>query len=430
MNSKEQRQKDLIVGYDLSEEYSQISYFDYSLGEPKTISTTTGEENFQIPTILLKKERTDKWYFGDEALKRAENKDTIIETILNKCRNNEISIIENIEYKPEQLLEIFIRKTFNLFTYEGIVNRIPNVIVFTIEDINLNLVNAIKESAKKIGIDMENVYIQDHQESFVEYTINQKQELWNRDVVLLKYDEDYLRAFNLKINTKTTPIIATIDKKEFNHITSPKSMFLTDTEDLRNKKLDLLIRDTLKEYFGKEIISCIFLCGDGFEGDWLKETLRLLCSGRRVFQGKNLCTKGACYKGAKKVISNELEDHLYLGENKLKYNIGLDVSNKGVNQYYNLILANENWYDVVGECELILDEEICVELKLTPIDNKDIRIIIVNLNELPLRPNKTIRILVQIVFESASIGKVIITDLGFGEFYESSGKMWKHEICL
>ncbi len=430
MNSKEQRQNELIVGLDLCDDYSQISYFNYALGEPKTISITTGEENFLIPSVLLKKEGIDKWFFGEEALKKTEENDVFIEAILTKCRNNEISIIDNMEYKPEQLLEIFIRKTFHLFTYEGIANEIPDVIIFTIEDININLINAIKESARIIGIDTENIYIQDHEESFVEYTINQKQELWNRDVVLLEYGKEHLKAFHLKINTKTTPLIAKIDKNVFSSITSVETMFITDTLDVRNSKLDLLVRDTIKDYFGKELISCIFLCGDGFEGEWQKETLRLLCSGRRVFQGKNLCTKGACYKGAKKFIGSEMVDYLYLGENKLKYNIGIDVSNRGVIQYYNLILANENWYDATGECELILDEETCVELKLTPIDNKDIRVIIVNLHELPTRPNKTIRILVQVKFESAAVGKIIMKDLGFGEFYESSGKIWEHDIFL
>lgn len=430
MDSNEQRRKELIVGYDLCDDYSQISYFNHSLSEPKTISTTTGEEKFQIPTVLLKRVGMEQWYFGEDALKKAENNESVINDLLKKCRKNEITEIENVTYTPVELMHIFLQKTFGLFTYEGIANRIPDVIVFTIEDINANLIGAIKESAKAIGIDENNIYIQDHQESFVEYTINQKEELWSRNVILLEYEKDHLRAFNLKINTKTSPIIATIEKKEFVTITLPKTLFLTDTLEVRYKKIDVLLRDTLRDYFGKEIISCIFLCGDGFDGEWIKETLRFLCSGRRVFQGKNLATKGACYKGAKKLIHSEWDDHLFLGENKLKYNVGLDVFNKGKSQYHNLILASENWYDANGECELIIDDETCVELKLTPIDNKDVRIVIINLHDLPKRPNKTIRILVQVKFDSVSIGTITIKDLGFGEFYESSGKTWKHDIFL
>ncbi|MFA9378597.1 MAG: DUF5716 family protein [Lachnotalea sp.] len=430
MDGKEQRNRELIVGYDLCDNYSQISYFNYEQAEPKTISIMTGEEKYQIPTILLKKEGVDKWYFGEDAQKKVVDEAFIIKNIVSRCRNEETSVIEGIEFKPEDLLEIFLKKTFNFFDYEGLSSKIPDIIVFTVENINDNLVRAIKLSAKAIGIKNENIYIQDHEDSFVEYSIHQKKELWNYKVILLEYTKESFKALNLKINTKTTPVIATIDKKEFSSITSPQTMFVTDTIEVKNSKLDVLIRDTLKNYFGKEMISCIFLCGECFDGDWFKETLRLLCSGRRVFQGKNLFTKGACYQAAKKVIQSDLEDHLFLGNNKLKFNVGLDVFYKGESQYYSMILASENWYDAHGECELILDNESCVELICTPIDNKDTRSIIVKLHELPDRPNKTIRICVQVRFESAKFGKVTIKDLGFGEFYESSGKTWNHEICL
>lgn len=430
MNSNEQRQNELIVGYDLCDDYSQISYFNFSLGEPKTVSTTAGEEQFQIPTVISKIQGVDKWFLGEEASMRVGSECFVVKDILNKCRNNEIMIIDNAEYSPAQLLEIFIRKTFIFLSSEGIGSRIPDVIVFTIEEINSNLVQAIHKCAENLGIRKENIFIQDHQESFVEYTLNQKQELWNWNVVLLEYGKDYLKSFNLKINTKTTPVLATIDKEEFINITPLNTLFLTDTVDERNKKTDLLVRDTLKEYFGKAMVSCVLLCGDGFEGDWPKETLRFLCAGRRVFQGKNLYSKGACYKGAGKILSNSIENYLYLGENKLRYNVGLEIISRGTSQYHNLILANENWYDAAGECEVILDNETCIELKLTPIDNKDIRMVIVNLHDIPARPNKTIRLLIQVRFESSSVGRIKIKDLGFGEFYESSGKVWEHEILL
>lgn len=430
MNSKEELKNELIVGYDLCNDYSQISYYDFTNGEPKTISTTAGKENFLIPMILLKKKGAEKWYLGEEALKRAANNEEIyIKDILTKCSNNEISLIEGKEYTPAFLLEIFIRKSFGFFMYEGITQKIPDKIVFTVSNMNKNIVAAIKLCVSKIGISLENIYIQDHEESFFEYTIHQKNELWNYNVILLEYTKTCLKAYNLQINTKTTPITGTISKKEFNEITNQHSTLNTYNE-VEKKNLDQLIKETLKNYFGTSLISCIFLCGEGFEGELPIETLRFLCAGRRVFQGKNLYTKGACYAAAKSEINKELENYLFLGENKLIYNIGLDVYYKGENQYYPLATANDNWYDASKKCELILDNESCVELKLTSIDNKDTRTIIINLYDLPMRPNGTLRILLELNFESASIGKATIKDLGFGEFYESSGRVWNHEMIL
>lgn len=431
MDSKDELRKELIIGYDLCNDYSQISYFNYAIGEPKTISTAVGKEKFQIPTVLLKKQGADKWYFGEEAIKKAgSEKDALIKGLLDKCSSGETIYIEETEYEPAFLLEIFMKKSFGFLTYEGITSKIVDRIVFTVETVDRNISQALKQSAKAIGIAEENIYIQDHEESFVEYTIHQKSELWNYHVVLLEYDKDYLKAFKLKINTKTTPITATISRADFKEIKSSDIMFQEENSEEKNHKLDQLVKEKLKHYFGVSQVSCVFLSGEGFEGDWAKETLRFLCTARRVFQGKNLYTKGACYFAAKKVSSHEIDDYLFLGVNKLNYNIGIDVSYRGENQYYSLLTADENWYDANKKCELILDSESSVELKLTPIDHNDTRIVIVNLHDLPVRPNRTIRISLQVKFISENTGIVTVEDLGFGDFFESSGKIWKHEIFL
>ncbi|WP_099466669.1 DUF5716 family protein [Konateibacter massiliensis] len=420
MDSKDVTQNKLMIGYDLCNDYSQISFFNHAQGEPKTISITAGQEKFQIPTLLLRNKELDKWYFGEEAVKRAAKKEGILITdILKKCSEAEPVVIEEEQFSPSFLLELFIRRTLGFLTYEGIPQKVPDCIVFTVEMVDENLVKAIKESASAIGVRAEDVYVQDHEESFASYTIHQKSELWNYNVILLEYIKDNLEAFNLKINTKTTPTTATISRENFGRIES----------ELDDQEKDGYVKGLLKQYFGGNQVSCVFLCGEGFEGEWAKETLRFLCLGRRVFQGKNLYTKGACYRAAAKIMAAR-EEYVFLGDNKLKYNIGLDVFYRGEKQYYPLISADENWYDSTKRCELLLEDEECIELKLTPIDHNDTRTVIVNLHDLPKRPNKTVRLLLKIKFKSANAGVITVSDLGFGEFYESSGKVWKHKIFL
>lgn len=430
MDSNDELRNELLIGYDLCNDYSQISYFNFAQKEPKTISTAAGEEKFQIPTVLLKKAGIDKWYFGEEALKKADldKQDMLIQNLLEKCSNQELVLIDEKEYEPAQLLTIFIKKSFGFLFFEGITSKVPDAIVFTVEHINTNIAKALKQSAKALGIPESNVYIQDHQESFVEYTIHQKNELWNHQVILLDYDKNYLKGYKLNINTKTTPLTCSVTAENFYHIKPIASMLLEEED--KEKELDLLVKKELKNYFGMEPISCIFLCGEGFDGDWPKETLRFLCMGRRVFQGKNLYTKGACYYAAKKLQKYEVEEYLFLGTNKLKYNIGIEAFDKGEKMYYSLLDANENWYDATKQCEFILDDECMVELKLTPVDHKDTRTVIINLHDLPQRPNRTVRILLEIKFESINKALVVIKDLGFGEIFETSKKVWNHEIFL
>ena len=45
----------LVVGYDLGDTVSQISYSYPEKAEPETLSTVAGGENYNIPTILAKR---------------------------------------------------------------------------------------------------------------------------------------------------------------------------------------------------------------------------------------------------------------------------------------------------------------------------------------------------------------------------------------
>lgn len=45
----------IIVGYDLGNEYSQISFSRSEAGEVETISQVAGTEIYNIPTVLCKR---------------------------------------------------------------------------------------------------------------------------------------------------------------------------------------------------------------------------------------------------------------------------------------------------------------------------------------------------------------------------------------
>ncbi len=48
----------------------------------------------------------------------------------------------------------------------------------------------------------------------------------------------------------------------------------------------------LKDCFRGHIVSSVYLTGDGFDGDWMKQSVAFLCQGRRAFVGKNLYSRG------------------------------------------------------------------------------------------------------------------------------------------
>ena len=176
-------------------------------------------------------------------------------------------------------------------------------------------------------------------------------------------------------------------------------------------------------------MSCVYLTGLEFNGEWMKSSLNTLCRNRKAFIGQNLFAHGACY-------SSVLEDRnldkefVYLGEFKLISNVGLYVNNMGNNEYYPLINAGESYYESEGLCEVILDDTDYIELVISHALNKNKRIVKIELENIPYRPDKTTRLRIKAKAISDSKVDVTITDLGFGEMFKSTFKEWKYTINL
>ena len=67
----------------------------------------------------------------------------------------------------------------------------------------------------------------------------------------------------------------------------------------------------------------------------MKESLSFFVQGRRVFMGKNLYSKGACYAAAGKCMTEENSwQFVYMGDNEMKVNVSLKVQSQGKQSFY------------------------------------------------------------------------------------------------
>ena len=68
----------LILGYDLGNEFCQISYAVSETGDVETLSQVAGEQNYNIPAVLCKRIGVNQWFYGKEALRYAEGQNGIL----------------------------------------------------------------------------------------------------------------------------------------------------------------------------------------------------------------------------------------------------------------------------------------------------------------------------------------------------------------
>ena len=161
----------------------------------------------------------------------------------------------------------------------------------------------------------------------------------------------------------------------------------------------------------------------------MKQSLGRLCHGRRVFLGKNLYSKGACYAGYIK-DGNEKWPYTYIGDNELKLNVSLKVLSSNNMEFVNLISAGESWYEEKGECEVILDGTPEFECWIQRPESRRATVEVLELNDLPKRENRMTRLRITATPLSDKEVRLTIRDLGFGELSKSTGRIWEHTIGI
>ncbi|MCR4693807.1 MAG: hypothetical protein K5773_00605 [Pseudobutyrivibrio sp.] len=404
-----------VIGIDISAKCSVISLYKLNMNEPATVSTVLGQENYAIPTVLAKKPDIGQWYFGDEAIKKSRTREAVlVEDLYNLALRNESVYVDGQEYLARDLMVIYFKK---LFSIPGPMAAISSVakLAISVTNISFETMEMMNYIASKLDIEPDNLILMDRQESFYYYSLSQRPDLFLYDVALFDYTGPNLVSMMLSRNTNTRPQMINIDVANHGEI--------FDDRDSRFENI-------AKETFGSAVVSSVYLVGDGFDGDWMKTSLSYLCKGRKVFLGKNLYSKGACYGAFIKEGKRDWP-FIYIGDNDLKVNLSIKILDNNEMKFFSLIDAGESWYDTKGECEVILDGKAEIEFYVQRPESREAHIELLELTDLPYnRENRTTRLRIEATAISDKSITITITDLGFGEISPSSGLTWNHTITV
>ena len=402
------------VGIDISSRSTVLSIYNSNMEEPATVSTVLGEENYSIPTVLAKKLGMGQWFFGEEALLKSRTKEAVlVDELYTLALRDEQVLVDGQNYFARDLLVIYFNKLFSIPGPMAAMSEIEKLVVCT-PQISIEVMELMNYVVGKLGIDSNKLTIIDRNECFYYYALSGKPELFLYSVALFDYSGNNMVSCIMNRNQATRPQLITLDVVNHGDITENK-----------DEMFDAIIAET----FGSKLFSAVYLVGDGFDGEWMKLSLTRLCKGRKVFLGKNLYSKGACYAG---FIKDGKRDwpFIFIGDNDLKLNLSIKVLENNNLRFLTLIDAGESWYDAKGECEVILDGEPELEFYLQRPESREVHTEILELTDIPKRENRTTRLRIEASPISDVAVSIVITDLGFGEISPSSGKSWEHTISL
>lgn len=418
----------LIVGYDLDDEYSQISYC-IADGDVETLSPVAGTENYNIPTALCKREGVNQWFYGREAVRYAEeNQGILVENLLQLAVDGEMIQVDGRAFDPVALLTLFVKRSLGMLTQVAFSPDRIDAMMFTCKKMNHRVMEVLSRVVAGLKMKPEKVAFQSYTESFYHYTIHQPEELWTQQTLLCEYRKNCVTVYRMASNRRTTPVVVFVDQSEHDF---PAYKPMPESETLKREKMERLDRDFLSlmtEVCDGQLISSVFLIGEDYSEEWMKESLKFLCRGRRVFQGNNMYSKGACIGMQERLSASEVgKAHVFLGNDKLKANVGMNVLRRGVDSYYALLDAGVNWFEAEQTTECYVQDGNVIEFVITPLIGVKGKIARILLDDLQ---GPVSRVEIHLYLREENRVTVEIKDLGLGEIRPGTGHVWREEIEL
>lgn len=408
--------KEIILGIDFSKDNSQIAYID-DMGKPQSVSMGTAN-NYLIPTVVCYNNKLDEWSAGEEAINKSRYENSQLYTNLPEMFD------QNVE--KEQLEDVM--KAFFSYLIKCAVNncngRLIKNILITVEEVTPTILNGLMEIMESLGYGKDDVKIISHSESFVYYTLNQNKDIWINKVLFLELNQNHFFMRMLEVVKGRKPYVADVSMEDLSHIINLE-MVQKDVS-----VADQILAEYMDEMLKTHVVSGIYLSGEGFYVDGWQKTLQLMCRNRRVFKGNNLIVKGAAYGAKEEFLPSTLDQYLISCKGRTRVKIAMAVEYKGKDSNITLSNIGDYWYNARSKFECIMEKPVEAVFEIQDLINHTNDTFKIDLRNFPKREPNTTRIQVEFKYIEENKFEIAITDLGFGEFFESSGMVVKKEITL
>lgn len=416
----ESQVKKLILGYDLCNDYVQISCYNQKTQDMDTICYIGEKMLERIPTVLCRLHgQPAAWVCGYDAWKAVnEHKGVLVENFVEALEPKKQMVVNDDYYSSAELTRIFIMESLKLITKYYPHWQVGQLSI-SVENFGKNTVDALKPLAEMLDIDAKALNIINHVSAYEHYALNQEKELWQYDVGLFDYTKRGMTYYHLAISRKRMPVTAMATSVSLNDYFDGSEIGVTAPPELDRRFLEVV-----RQVTANKIISTVYLTGEGFDGGWAKISLKNLCHHRKGFIGSNIFSRGACFFSMNKSGILPPNEFVALNEDVLSKSIYIHGSRQREMENQALISAGQAWYEAKAQTYVIPDGIDHITLHIMDYMSKKERTCQVPLtaliSETEQRPEKTYCLKIQMKFDDFSHCHVTVTDEGFGEFYAPS----------
>lgn len=421
--------KRYIVGFDLTDTSCGISYCS-DQGEIRTISLVAGSEEYVIPMALSKRHGAGQWFFGKDAFASADaGESVLVGNLFSKALWGEDTHIDGLVYGAGSLFTLYLKRAFGLLQNVGSSDRMEAV-MFTLPEVTVPAMELIRESLRSLHIKTDKIYFMSHSESFYHYVASQGDDRIHANPVLFTVDDKKLCMTKLPVNRRTIPQVVHAETSYF-ELPQDRGTLPDDLDST------LLKAAQGCSVFGQEY--SYYLVGEEFTEDSLSNSLKFMCGKGKVFGGTNLFSKGAVIalleksevaenaSKPRKKNEEKKSEFIFLGDDKLTSNIGINLLSQGSEAYYALLDAGTCWYEAEASVEFYISGGNDVTLAVSSITGAGKSEVIISLEGYE---GELTRMKLSASMSDVKTLFIVIEDMGLGAFTRTKASKWEEEIVL
>jgi len=418
--------KSIILGIDFSTDYTQLSILGDGSEIEALIMSGIGVGNL-IPSVMFYNTQLKEWAIGTEAVNRSIAEEGVFVDILpDKMAQSKGVVIEDEEIEWSEIAAIYFKAIIDM-TLKNVDGVEIRNIIFSVDDPDERIMQAIYGGMNILQYDNSCIRVINHAESFAYYVLNQNRDIWINMVLMVDFGEHHAYIRKLFVTKGREPY--TVDVKKID-ISDRINFSMLKTEDGCHMA-DAVLSELLQREIDRNVISGVFLNGQGFmkEG-WYNRTIQTICNGRRIFAGNNLIIKGAIYAAKEIFLSKLHSDYVISCKGRTEVNVSMNVIHRGAESKVILSKAGVHWYEAGAKTQCIIDNVNEAQFQIVWPATKKKEEFKVMLDGFPERGNKTVRVEISLAYTDEHTFIIEIKDIGFGDFFMSSGAIVRHEVKM
>lgn len=401
-----------ILGIDFSDNGILLSFY-------------SDERKWYYPSAICHKSGSTEWLVGRAAYETILSGDGIItDKLLSFLEKRKTTTLHGKKYSAIELVSNFFRTIINEICID---EPQPDEVVICVPEINMIIINSLTECLNYLGVDNQHVHIISRSEAFIYYSMSQSQDFHNNNVALFSLEDNSLNYYEMKIQRKQKSTLVYADKalldESFN-------IEITNTE-AGAKLADKILLSCADRLFKNKIFSAVILTGKGFQTiEWAPEFTKSICRRRKVFVDEEIFSRGAGFKGADMASEKPIFQFTPICDGRVDCSIYININKKNRTISYPIINIGDPWFSIDRKIRIIPTTKDDIELSVVPIDERMRRTLHIPVKFLSSRPVKSTVVALGIRFNNAHDMTIDIEDLGFGEFYPSTGIKQTQEVTL